>query len=157
MKPGTFTQMYVHLVFAVGHREAVLSKSIRPRIFEYISGIITSQKHKSIIVNGVSDHIHILLGLNPAISISDTVHDIKRSSSIFINENKLVAGKFSWQQGYGGFTYSRSQLENIYKYIERQEEHHSKRTFKEEYFSILEKYDVEYDPGYLFDFFETNP
>ena len=88
MKPGTFTQMYVQIVFAVRGRENVLIKRIRPRVFEYISGIITNLRHKSIIVNGSSDHIHIFLGLNPSVSISDTVHDIKRGSSLFINENK---------------------------------------------------------------------
>jgi REP element-mobilizing transposase RayT len=153
MNPGTFTQMYVQLVFAVYNKEAVLSKNIRPRIFEYISGIITDLKHKSIIVNGASDHIHILIGLNPAISISDTVHDIKRGSSIFINQNRLVPGKFSWQEGYGGFTYSRSQVEKVYAYIQNQESHHAKRTFRDEYLSILDKYEVDYDPRFLFEFF----
>jgi len=156
MKPGTFTQMYVQLVFAVQDRDNILSKNIRPRIFEYISGIIKTFGHKSIIVNGVSDHIHILLGLNPAISISDTVHDIKRGSSIFINQNRLVQGRFSWQAGYGGFTYSRSQIEEVYNYIENQEYHHSKRTFQEEYIDILEKNNVEYDPKFLFDFFDLS-
>jgi len=157
MKPGTFTQMYVHLVFAVGHREPVLSESIRHRVFEYISGIVTSQKHKSIIVNGFSDHVHILLGLNPVISVSDTVHEIKRGSSLFINDNRLLPGKFSWQEGYGGFTYSRSQLDRVYNYIENQEVHHAKKSFRDEYFAILNKYDVEFDPRYLFDFFDNNP
>jgi len=154
MKPGTFTQMYVQLVFAVCNREAVLSKNIRPRVFEYISGIVTDLKHKSIIVDGVADHIHILIGLNPNISVSDTVHDIKRGSSIFINQNKLVLGKFLWQGGYGGFTYSRSQIDQIYTYIQNQESHHAKRSFREEYQSILDKYEADYDPRFLFDFFD---
>ena len=157
MKPGTFTQMYVQIVFAVRNKENILTKNIRPRIFEYISGIVTSLKHKSIIVNGVADHIHILFGLNPAISVSDTVHDIKRGSSLFINENKLVPGKFSWQEGYGGFTYSRSQIENVYKYILEQEEHHAKKSFREEYVVILEKYEIDYDLRFLFEFYDDNP
>jgi REP element-mobilizing transposase RayT len=103
MKPGTFTQMYVQLVFAVKNRDAVLTKNIRKRVFEYMSGIITNLKHKSIIVNGTSTHVHILFGLNPSISVSDTVHDIKRSSSLFINNEKLCPYRFSWQEGYGGF------------------------------------------------------
>jgi REP element-mobilizing transposase RayT len=118
MKPGTYTQLYVQLIFAVKNRDAVLHKTIQKRIFEYISGIITEMKHKSIIVNGVSNHVHILIGLNPSKSISDTVHDIKRSSSLFINNSNLCKGKFEWQEGYGGFTYSRSQLDDVYKYIE---------------------------------------
>jgi len=148
--------MYVQLVFAVEHRENLLIKEIRPRVFEYISGIITSLNHKSIIINGVSDHIHILLGLNPAKSVSDTVHDIKRSSSLFINENRLTVRKFSWQNGYGGFTYSRSQIGRVYKYIQNQEAHHAKKSFRDEYLSLLEKYEVDYDPRFLFDF-SLNP
>jgi putative transposase len=154
MKPGTFTQLYIHLVFAVKNRETVLSKNIRNRVFEYMSGIANNMKHKSIIINGVTDHVHILLGLNPAISISDTVHDLKRNSSLFINNEKLSIGRFSWQEGYGGFTYSRSQLHDIYHYIEHQEEHHKKKTFQAEYIGFLEKFGIEFDKKYLFDFFD---
>jgi REP element-mobilizing transposase RayT len=148
MKPGTFTQMYVQIVFAVRGKENVLTKKIRSRVFEYISGIITNLNHKSIIVNGYSDHIHFLFGLNPSVSVSDTVHDVKRGSTLFINENKLVPGKFSWQEGYGGFTYSRSQVSDVFRYIENQENHHSGQSFREE------NNEIEYDSGYLFDFFE---
>jgi len=146
--------MYVQLVFAVSKRENILFKSIRPRIFEYISGIIRDQKHKSIIVNGTSDHIHILYGLNPAVSVSDTVHDIKRGSSLFINNNKLVPGRFSWQEGYGGFTYSRSQVESVYRYIENQEAHHLKGTFREEYLKLLNDNEIDFDSAYLFEFYD---
>jgi REP element-mobilizing transposase RayT len=156
MKPGTFTQMYVQLVFAVKNRDAVLTKNFRTRVFEYISGIITNLKHKSIIVNGTSNHVHILIGLNPSVSISDTVHDIKRSSSLFINNGKLCPGKFSWQEGYGGFTYSRSQIADVYNYIENQESHHKKKTFREEYIDILTKYEIEFDPQFLFDFLDDH-
>lgn len=154
MKPGTFTQMYVQIVFAVRCRENVLTNKIRPRVFEYMSGIITSLNHKSIIVNGYSDHVHIFLGLNPAVSISDTVHDIKRGSSLFINENKLVQGRFSWQEGFGAFTYSKSQIGDVFTYIENQEQHHSRKSFRDEYLSILEKNEIEYDPRFLFEFYE---
>lgn len=157
MKPGTFTQMYVHLVFAVYKRENILIKSIRPRIFEYMSGIITSLKHKSIIVNGVTDHVHILYGMNPAVSVSDTVHDIKRSTSLFINDNRLITGRFSWQEGYGGFTYSRSQIEDVYSYIKNQEKHHARKSFREEYLSLLEKSEIDYDPRFLFEFYDQIP
>lgn len=154
MKPGTFTQMYVQLVFAVKNREAILTKSICNKVFEYIGGINSNLKHKSIIVNGMSDHIHILLGLNPTISISDTVYHIKRGSSLFINNNRLCPGHFSWQEGYGAFTYGRSQLNDIYKYIENQEIHHAKKSFKSEYISFLEKFEIDYDLTYLFDFWD---
>ena len=154
MKPGKYTQLYIQLVFAVKNRDALLTKNIRSRVFEYISGIITELKHKSIIVNGVSDHVHILLGLNPSISISDTVHAIKRSSSLFINNEKLCKFRFSWQEGYGAFSYSKSQLENVFRYIENQEEHHKKKSFRIEYLNFLEKFEIEFDEKYLFDFIE---
>ncbi len=154
MKPGTFTQMYVQMVFAVKNREAVLNKSIRNRVFEYISGIITEMKHKSIIVNGVSNHVHIFIGWNPTKSVSDTVHEIKRGSSLFINSQKLCLGKFAWQEGYGAFTYSRSQLETVYNYILNQEQHHKKVIFKDEYIQLLKKFEVEYDERFLFNFLD---
>jgi putative transposase len=154
MKPGTFTQMYVQLVFAVKFRDSALTKEIRKRVFEYMSGIITNLKHKSIIVNGTSNHVHILIGLNPSISVSDTVHDIKRSSSLFINNEKLCLGRFSWQEGYGGFTYSRSQIGDVYRYIENQELHHKKKTFRDEYIEFLNKNEIESDQPFLFDFWD---
>lgn len=144
--------MYVHLIFGVKNRDAMLNIEIRTRVFEYISGIITNMDQKSIIVNGVSDHVHILIGINPSISISDTVHEIKRNSSLFINKQKLSKGKFTWQEGYGGFTYSRSQLENVYNYILNQEKHHEKSSFRAEYVQFLKKFEVEYDERFLFDF-----
>jgi REP element-mobilizing transposase RayT len=152
MKPGTFTQMYVHLVFAVKNRDTVLKEDIQKRVFEYMSGIITNMNHKSIIINGTTNHIHILLGLNPSVSVSDTVHDIKRSSSLFINKEKLCPCRFSWQEGYGGFTYSRSQIAGVYNYIQNQESHHKKRTFREEYIDILTENEIEFDQQFLFDF-----
>jgi putative transposase len=156
MKPGTFTQMYVQLVFAVQNREAVLTQDIRRRVFEYMSGILTNLKHKSIIVNGTSNHVHILIGLNPAISVSDTVHDIKRSSSLFINNEKLCFGRFSWQDGYGGFSYGRTQISDIYNYIYNQEIHHQNRTFQQEYIDYLNENEMEFDQQFLFDFLEDS-
>jgi REP element-mobilizing transposase RayT len=152
MRPGKFTQMYVHLIFAVKNLDAMLNKEIRSRVFEYISGIITNMDQKSIVVNGVSNHVHILIGFNSSISISETVHEIKRNSSLFINKEKLCKGKFAWQEGYGGFTYSRSQLDNVYNYIQNQEKHHQKSSFKSEYVRVLKKFEVEYDERFLFDF-----
>src|SRR5512133_3335353 len=137
MKPGTFTQIYIQLVFAVKNRETALRKEIRPLVFEYMSGILTNQKHKSIIINGLTNHVHILLGLNPSISVSDTVHEVKRSSTLFINRERLCFGKFSWQEGYGAFSYNRSQISDIHKYIENQEEHHKLKTFRQEYIQYL--------------------
>jgi putative transposase len=157
MKPGTFTQMYVQLIFAVYQRENILNKDIRPRVFEYISGILKDLGHKPIAVNGVGDHIHILIGVNPAKSISETVHDVKRGSSLFINENKLLPGRFSWQKGYGGFSYHRSQLDAVYKYVLDQESHHLNKPFKEEYEMILKEYSIEYDPRFVFEYYDNIP
>ena len=146
--------MYVQLVFAVKNREALLHKNIRNRVFEYISGIITGMKHKSILVNGVSNHIHILIGLHPSKSVSETVHAIKRSSSLFINKERLCRGKFEWQEGYGSFTYGRSQLDTVYNYILNQEKHHQKVSFREEYIEFLNKFEVDHDAQFLFDFLD---
>lgn len=153
MKPGTFTQLYTQLVFSPRHRERLLFPTIRPQIFSYMSGIATQLGHKSIIINGAIDHVHILIGQNPNISLSETVKEIKRSSSIFINDQRLVPGKFEWQSGYGAFSYSRSHLDRIYKYIENQEAHHAKMNFKKEYTGFLKKYDIPFEDQYLFEFF----
>ena len=154
MKPATYTQFYHHLIFAVKYRERLLFEELRPEIFAYISGIITNRGHKSIIVNGVSDHVHILIGLNPNDKISDLVAAIKRSSSSFINNQNWFKYKFHWQDGYGGFSYSRSELKNVYRYIENQEIHHQEHNFRKEYIEILDKYMIEYNEKYLFNFFE---
>jgi len=155
MKPGVFTQLYVQIVFAVENRQYLLrNKEYNEEIFKYISGTITHLKNKSIIVNGVEDHIHIFLGLHQTLSISELVGTIKKSSTSFINDKMWFPGKFSWQDGYGAFTYSRSHVEDVYRYILNQEEHHKRTTFREEYVTLLEKYGIEYDLKYLFRFFE---
>jgi putative transposase len=155
MKPGTFTQLHIHMVFAVKNRECLLHKSQREELFKYTSGILENKKCKSIIINGFSDHIHIFTGLNPTVSISDLVHDVKSSSSAFINsEKKWFRGKFYWQDGYGAFSYGHSQVQDVYQYILNQEIHHGKRPFREEYLELLRKFEVEYDERFLFEFFE---
>lgn len=154
MKPNTYTQIYIQLVFAVKYRDALLKKEIRPRVFEYMGGVLNKMKHKTIIINGTSNHVHVFYGMNPAISVSDTVHDIKRSASIFINENKLCNAQFNWQEGYGGFSYSRSQVKDVYEYINNQENHHTNRTFREEYLVFLKEFEIEYNERFLFDFLD---
>ena len=154
MKPGAFTQFYIQLVFSPKHRDRLLVEKIRPQIFQYLSGITTNLGHKSIIINGVTDHVHLFIGLNPKISVSDTVKELKRSSGIFINEHKFFPGKFEWQEGYGGFSYGRSQIEKVYEYIKNQEHHHKNQTFKEEYIEFLKKYEIEFEEQYLFEFFD---
>lgn len=130
----TFSQIYIQVVFAVNGRQNLIYKIWKEDLNKYISGIITNKGQKSIIVNGMSDHIHAFIGLKPSMAISDLVRDIKNNSSNFINKNKLVKGKFSWQEGYGAFSYSHSHIKQVYNYILNQEQHHYKKTFKEEYF-----------------------
>ncbi len=152
--PGTFSQIYIQIVFAVMGRENLISKNWKDELHSYISGIIKGKEQKPIIVNGMPDHIHAFVGLKPSMSISDLVRDIKNNSSNFINDRKLVKGKFSWQEGYGAFSYAHSQIENVYKYILNQEEHHKKKTFKEEYLDFLKKFEINYDEKYLFEWIE---
>ena len=154
MKPGTFTQLKIQLVFAVKHRKCLLDKQKREILFPYVSGIVKNLKHKSIIVNGYSDHIHIFYGMHPSISISDTVSKIKKASSLYINENNWFRGKFSWQDGYAAFSYSKSQVNNVYNYILNQKKHHQKNKFKDEYINMLIKSEIEFDEKFLFEFFD---
>lgn len=131
-----------------------MQKPWRNEVFKYIAGIIKAKGQKSIIVNGVADHIHVFVGLRPSICISDLVRDIKNNSSKFINEQGWLKGKFSWQEGYGAFSYAHSQIENVYQYILNQEEHHRRKTFREEYLDFLQKFEVEYDKKYLFEWLD---
>ncbi|SEJ47559.1 REP element-mobilizing transposase RayT [Cyclobacterium xiamenense] len=151
---GTFSQIYIHYVFAVERRENLLEKPWREEVFKYIAGIIKGKKQKPIIVNGVSDHVHVFVGLKPVVSISDLVRDIKNNSSNFINERNFLKSKFSWQEGYGAFSHSHSQLDTVYQYIANQENHHRKKTFKEEYIEFLQKFEIEYQEKYLFEWLD---
>ena len=152
--PGTFSQIYIQVVFAVRGRENLISPSWKDELHKYMAGIIKGKEQKSIIVNGMSDHIHAFIGLRTSIAVSDLVRDIKNNSTNFINSKKLVKGKFSWQEGYGAFSYSHSQIENVYQYILNQEEHHKKKTFREEYIDFLKKFEIDYDEKYLFEWIE---
>lgn len=151
---GTFSQLYVQIVFAVKGRENLIKKEFRIELYEYIAGIIKGKDQKPIIVNGVGDHVHVFVGLRPSMSVSDLVRDIKNNSSNFINSKKFVKGKFSWQEGFGAFTYGQSQIDSVFKYISNQEAHHQKKTFKEEYIDMLAKFQVKYEEKYLFDWIE---
>lgn len=148
---GTFSQIYIQYVFAVKHRRNLLQKPWREDVFKYIAGIIEGKNQKSIIVNGVADHIHILVGLKPSMNISDLVRDIKNNSSKFINEQNWLNEKFSWQEGYGAFSYAHSQIGNVYNYIANQEVHHQQKSFKNEYIDLLKNAEIAYDEKYLFD------
>ncbi len=152
--PSTFTQIYIQIVFAVKGRQNLISQSWKDDLHKYIAGIIKGKGQKPIIVNGMPDHIHTFVGLKPSIPISDLIRDVKNNSTNFINENKFVMGKFSWQEGYGAFSYSHSQIDTVYNYILKQEEHHKKKTFREEYLDFLKKYEIEFNEKYLFDWIE---
>ncbi len=151
---GTYTQIYIQYVFAVKGRENLLQKPWRDEVFKYMAGIIKGKGQKPIIVNGVENHVHVFVGLKPSMSISDLVRDIKNNSTNFINEQKYVNKRFQWQEGYGAFSYAHSQIKDVYQYILNQEAHHAKKTFHEEYLDFLQKFEIEYDERYLFDWLE---
>src|SRR6266481_4526487 len=133
----TFSQIYIQTVFAVSNRQSVIKAEFKEEIYKYITGIVKNQGQKLISINGVADHVHILIGLKPAMALADLVREIKADSSNFINEQRFVRGRFSWQEGYGAFSYGHSQLDTIIRYIQNQEKHHRRRSFKDEYLQWL--------------------
>jgi putative transposase len=151
---GTFSQIYIQYVFAVQGRANLIREEWKNELFRYISGIVQNKNQKLIAINGMADHIHVFVGLKPVMAPSDMLRDIKNNSSNFINEKKFVRGKFCWQEGYGVFSYSHSHINNVYHYIMNQEEHHKKKTFKEEYIEFLRKFEIEYDEKFLFEWLE---
>lgn len=150
---GTFSQVYIQYVFAVKGRQNLILPSFEDELYKYISGIITEKGQKSLAVNGMPDHIHVLVGLKPAMRISDLVRDIKNNSCNFINDQKWLPQRFSWQEGYGAFSYSQSAFGNVIEYIKNQKVRHRKMNFKEEYLAYLKRFDIPYDEKYLFDFY----
>jgi REP element-mobilizing transposase RayT len=151
---GTYTQIYIQYVFAVKGRQNLLQKPWREEVFKYMVGIINGKNQKSIIVNGVADHVHVFVGLRPSMSVSNLIRDVKNNSSDFINDRQFLPYDFSWQDGYGAFSYAHSQIDTVYKYILNQEKQHRKKTFKEEYLEFLQKFEVEYNEKYLFEWLE---
>ena len=148
---GTFSQLYVQVVFAVKDRQPLIENSWKEELHKYMAGIITGKNQKSLIVNGMPDHIHALVGLRPNLTVSDLVRDLKNNSSSFINDRKFLRGKFSWQEGYAAFSYGQSQIKSVYEYILNQERHHKKRTFKEEYIALMQQFQIEFNEKYVFD------
>lgn len=147
---NTYSQIHIQFVFAVKHRDCVIHSSWKNELYKYITGIVQNNNHKLICINGMPDHIHILIGMRPSQSISVLLQDIKGSSSKWINEKKLVKGKFEWQEGYGAFSYGKSQVKDVVMYIKNQEEHHKKKSFKEEYLDFLKKFEIDYDEKFIF-------
>ena len=152
---NTYTQIYLHIVFAVKHRDALISSSWKERLHKYITGIIQNQGHKLITINTMPNHAHIFIGMKPDAALSDLVRDIKRDSTNFVNNEIKMRGKFGWQEGFGAFSYSHSQIDSVAKYILNQEEHHRLKTFREEYETMLKDYAVEYNDRYVFEWIET--
>ena len=147
---NTYTQLYIHFVFAVRHREALLHCDWDERLRLYIAAISQNNGHKILAINNMPDHIHMLVGLNPVQSISELMRIIKGDSSEWINKEHLTKRKFSWQEGYGAFSHSRSQIDSVVKYIHNQQEHHRKVGFLEEYKKMLDNFAVEFDEQYIF-------
>jgi putative transposase len=151
---GTFSQIYIQVVFSPFMRENCISEIWCDELYKYISGIVKNKGQKLIAINGAHDHIHIFIGIKPSIAISDLVRDIKNNSSNFINNQHFVKGKFMWQDGYGVFSYSHSQIETIYNYVMNQKEHHKKMPFRDEYLDLLRKNDIQFEEKYLFQWLE---
>jgi putative transposase len=151
---NTYTQIYIQMVFAPYGRTNLIPTRHREEIYKYITGIVGNQRCKMICIGGMPDHLHILVGLHPATAISGLVREVKSESSLLINSRRWVHGKFAWQEGYGAFSYGRSQLSALITYIQRQEEHHRRQSFRGEYLSLLRKFRVEYDEQYLFEWTE---
>ena len=153
---NTYTQLHVQLVFAVKGRASLVHKSWKDELYMYITGIVQNNGHKMLQINGMPDHIHIFVGYNPNQRIPDLVETIKTDSNHFIKWKGFCPKKFNWQEGYGAFSYARSQVDAVAKYVANQETHHRKKTFQAEYLMMLEKFEVEYKEEYLFDFMEIH-
>ena len=152
--PNTYSQIYIQIVFAVKGRQHFIKENFRERLQGYVTGIIKEKKQKPMAIYCMPDHTHILVSMNPDLSISDLVRDIKSNSGSFIKNNKWAGENFSWQGGFGAFSYSKSQLDQVVKYILNQPEHHKKKTFRQEYIDFLNKFEIEYDEKYLFEFYD---
>ena len=151
---NTYSQINIQCVFAVKGRENIITKNFRDDLHKYMSGILRNDNAYPLAVGGWKDHVHVFFELNPNDKISDLMRMLKATSSKWINDNRLIRGKFQWQEGYGAFSYSRSQRNNVINYIMNQEEHHRTKTFREEYLELLKKFEIEYKDEYVFEFYE---
>ena len=151
---STYSQIYIQTIFAVKGRDSLIMTEWEERLYKYITGIVQKKEQKMLAINGMPDHIHFLIGMRPSCCLSDLVREIKKSSNDFIKENKFTKFKFNWQEGFGAFSYSHSQLDTVIAYIQNQKAHHKKKTFKEEYMDFLKRFNVAYDDKYLFEWIE---
>jgi REP element-mobilizing transposase RayT len=147
---NTYHQIYLQTVFAVKYRKATINKEWSNQLYAVIGNLINETSCKTIIVNGVEDHVHCLIGLKPVVSVSELMKTVKAKSSKYINDHTLTPSRFEWQEGYGVFSYGQSQVDKVYKYIQNQEAHHKKQTFRDEYLEFLKKFKIDYDEKYIF-------
>lgn len=147
---NTYTQIHIQAVFAVQNRNALINVTWEDELYKYITGIIQNNGHKVLAINGMPDHIHVLFGMRPVQSLSDLIKAVKQDSSKWINTKGFVKGKFSWQAGYGAFSYRKADVPTIINYIRNQKKHHKKTNLQEEYLSMLKEFDVSYDDRYIF-------
>ena len=147
---NTYSQIYIQIVFAVEGRQNLIDPKHNDELQKYITGIVTKQRHKLIAVNNMPDHVHLVIGQRPDSALSDLVGDIKSGSTNFINRNSWVKGRFNWQEGFGAFSYSRSQLDTVIRYVQNQQKHHQRRSFHDEYLKLLDRFEVPYDERYIF-------
>lgn len=151
---NTFSQIYLQFVFAVQHRQYLIPKEHKEELHKYITGLVQKRKAKMLAINCMPDHVHLFVGFKPTILISDFVKEIKVESNEFINNKKWMNWKFNWQEGYGVFSYSQSHIDAVVKYVLNQEVHHQRKTFRQEYHELLEKFEVPFEERFLFDFIE---
>lgn len=151
---STFSQIYIQVVFAVKGRTSLINQSWEEELYKYITGIVRNSEQKMLAINGMPDHIHFLIGMKPSCCLADLIREIKKSSNEFIKKKKFTISKFQWQEGYGAFSYSHSQLDIVIKYILNQKNHHRKKSFKEEYIEFLRKFEIDFKEEYLFEWIE---
>ncbi|GAB4010760.1 IS200/IS605 family transposase [Spirosoma migulaei] len=149
--PGTFSQIYIHIVFAVKGRNSLIDPIWEEELYKYITGIVQHKGQKMLSINGMPDHVHLLIGLKPSCCLSDLIREVKKSSNTFIRDSKFCKFKFEWQEGYGAFSYSHSALDSVISYITNQKEHHRTKTFQEEYLAFLQKFQIEFKKEHLFE------
>lgn len=151
---STYSQIYIQVVFAVKYRDALIRESWEEELYKYITGIVQNKEQKMLAINGMPDHLHFLIGMKPTCCLSDLVREVKKSSNAFIKEKRFTPFNFQWQEGFGAFSYSHSNLDNVIGYVMRQKEHHKKQTFKDEYLNFLKNFNIEYKEEYVFEWLD---
>lgn len=152
----TFSQIYIQIIFAVRERKSLIHPSWEAELYKYMTGIIQNKNQKLLAINGMPDHLHIFIGMEPSCCLSDLIREVKKSSNEFINKNRFSKYKFYWQRGFGAFSYHRSDLDRIISYVRNQKEHHSKKSFKDEYLALLNEFQIEFKDEYLFEWMDED-